>query len=173
MESSVPTKDEALNAFYNLHNTYAFGLTAAAIFPEVLSTLNGIGGKLGDESVSFTDLAQAMKDPAKRKQTVEEFEKSLKRTVLREAHELLLWYTTETSQFTDYDKQPWSNFARAMRHILSHGQVGAITDRVKPLLPAKWRSMVIAKDQKELLISPSQVFEFLLDMETFLKYELK
>ena len=54
------------------------------------------------------------------------YENSLLRTMMREAHELILLYCEETDQFATYKAEPWFQFARVMRNIISHKEGGTL-----------------------------------------------
>jgi hypothetical protein len=41
--------------------------------------------------------------------------------MMREAHELILLYCEETQQFPIYKAEPWFQFARVLRNVMSHG----------------------------------------------------
>ncbi len=65
------------------------------------------------------------------------YENSLLRTLMREAHELILLYCEDTQQVPPlliYKAEPWFQFARVLRNIISHKEGGAFREWPKDLL---------------------------------------
>jgi hypothetical protein len=62
------------------------------------------------------------------------YENSLLRTLMREAHELILLYCEETQQLPIYKAEPWFQFARVLRNVMSHKEGGTLREWPKDLL---------------------------------------
>ncbi len=56
----------------------------------------------------------------------DEYEKSLRRALLSEGHELIVAYCKETDQLTLYEAEPWYQFAKTMRNTVSHKNGGVL-----------------------------------------------
>ncbi len=54
------------------------------------------------------------------------YENSLLRTLMRETHELILLYCEETQQSSVYKAEPWFQFARVLRNVISHKEGGTL-----------------------------------------------
>jgi hypothetical protein len=54
--------------------------------------------------------------------------------MVRESHELILLYCHETKQFQVYKAEPWFQFARILRNIISHKEGGTLREWPKDLL---------------------------------------
>ena len=62
------------------------------------------------------------------------YENSLLRTLMREAHELIMLYCEETQQFPVYKAEPWFQFARIPRNAISHKEGGTLREWPRDLL---------------------------------------
>jgi hypothetical protein len=47
---------------------------------------------------------------------------------MREAHELILLYCEETQQLPVYRAEPWFQFARMLRNVMSHKEGGTLRE---------------------------------------------
>ena len=52
----------------------------------------------------------------------------------RESYELILLYCHETKQFQVYKAEPWFQFARILRNVVSHKEGGTLREWPKDLL---------------------------------------
>lgn len=88
------------------------------------ATFQGPDGSL--LQVDLTPLVANLSNPTDRKMLVEEYENGLKRALLREGHEVILAYCEATNQFSLYKAQPWFQFARIIRNVVSHKEGGIL-----------------------------------------------
>ena len=81
-----------------------------------------------------------MTNPVDCQIVIDEYEKSLKRALLGETHEVISSYCEATYQYLIYKAQSWYEFARIIRNTVSHKDGGTLQrwpdKRVKI---AKWR----------------------------------
>ncbi|MHB8089391.1 MAG: hypothetical protein ACYDH2_14205, partial [Anaerolineaceae bacterium] len=87
-----------------------------------------------------------------------ELEKSLKRALVREGHELILLYCEESGQVAKYKMAPWFQFARIIRNIVSHKQGSILREWPKDLIKqgvvtVSWRSRTLSTSMIERVIS--------------------
>jgi len=91
-----------------------------------------------------------MANPEYKKAVTEEFENCLKRTTVREGHELILLYCEQTNEFHVYKAQPWFQFARIIRNVVSHKDAGVLREWPSDLRHAgissvSWHHHVLAE----------------------------
>jgi hypothetical protein len=128
----VMTRSELLAALDNVLNNIVFGLLLTRIVkPEQWTAIDQptatFQGSTGDLlRLSIAPMRDRMADPAYRKLVNEEFENCLKRATVSEGHELLLLYCENTGQYAAYKAQPWYQFARIIRNVVSHKDGGAL-----------------------------------------------
>lgn len=105
-------------------------------------------GKDVDIKIALGPLSQRLTDPALRERFLRNYENTLLRALLRESHELILLYCEDTNQFSIYKDEPWFQFARIMRNVVSHKQGGLLTKwpedlRKKGTCTARWRNRTL------------------------------
>ena len=81
----------------------------------------------------------------------DEFENCLKRATVREGHELLCLYCEETKQFNLYKSQPWFQFARIIRNVVSHKDAGRLREwpsdlKKARILQVSWRHYTLLEN---------------------------
>lgn len=145
------TKDELLNGLNNILNNLLYGLVCPR-----LATLEAWGeasrgaalfrGPENDIQIQLGPLSKRILDPKLRDGLITNYENSLLRAMLRESHELILLYCEETKQFQVYKGEPWFQFARLLRNIVSHKQGGILREWPKDLL-AKGVTAVTWRDR--------------------------
>jgi len=126
------TKPELLGALNNVLNNFVFGLVLTRIVPE--SAWGGLSGRLatfqgpaGDLlHVNLDAISRNMSNPGDRKLLIEEFENNLKRALVSEGHEVIIAYCAESNQFPVYKAEPWFQFARIIRNVVSHKDGGVL-----------------------------------------------
>ena len=126
------TKGELLGALHNVLNNFIFGMVVSRIVPKdawssVASQSAIFQGPQGELlTVKLEPIFKNMASPSDRKILIEEFENGLKRSLMSEGHEVILWYCEETGQFHAYENMPWFQFARIIRNVVSHKQGGIL-----------------------------------------------
>lgn len=148
------TKNELIGALHNILNNFVFGIVSSRFVAqetwEKLATECAVFQAPQGEllHVELEPLSRNMANPSDRKILVEEFEKSLKRAMMSEGHELILWYCEETKQYQNYKTEPWFQFARIIRNIVSHKQGGVLRQwpedlKKKGISQVSWRNRII------------------------------
>lgn len=146
------TKEDMLGALNNILNNFVFGMVASRIVPQeawsnVSSQAAIFQGPTGDLlTVRLEPLYKNLASPSDRKILIEEFENGLKRSLMREGHEAILWYTKETGQLDKYRNVAWFQFARIMRNIVSHKQGGILwkwPNAGKGVTQVSWRNRTL------------------------------
>jgi hypothetical protein len=107
------------------------------------------------------------------------YENSLLRALVREAHELILLYCEETQQYAVYKAEPWFQFARILRNVLSHKECGTLrewpNDLVKKgISSVTWRSKTFDTTMlgKPLVFYPTDGLELIKDQIDFVEARL-
>jgi len=148
------TKKELMATLHNVLNNFVFGMVLTRVVPEAewhKVTKERAIFKGPDGSLMHVDLAPLvanLSNPADRKILVEEYENGLKRALLSEGHEMILAYCEATNQFSLYKGQPWFQFARIIRNVVSHKDGGILRtwppDLTKAGITAvAWRSRML------------------------------
>jgi len=107
------------------------------------------------------------------------YENGLLRTLIREAHELILLYCEETQQFPIYKAEPWFQFARVLRNVISHKEAGTLREWPKDLLAkgiksVTWRGRTFDTTMlgQRLVFYPPEGLELLKDQIDFVSSKL-
>jgi hypothetical protein len=107
------------------------------------------------------------------------YENSLLRALLRESHELILWYCEETHQFPAYRAEPWFQFARILRNVISHKEGGTLREwpkdlTAKGITSVAWRGRTIDTTMlsHRLVFYPPEGLELVKDQVEFVTAKL-
>ena len=147
-------KQELLSALTNTWQNFVIGLLLIQFMPEekwISLSQHGIrfDGPIGPWFQVPQDWsADVLGNRQKRGDATGELEKSLKRALLREGHELILLYCQETHQVEKYKIVPWFQFARIIRNVVSHKQGGNLHDwpndlRNRGITSVSWRNRTL------------------------------
>ena len=125
------TKDLLLNGLNNILNNLLYGLVsprlvASNAWVEASRGAALFKGPEADIQVHLGPLSKRVIDPTLRDGFIRNYENSLLRAMLRESHELILLHCEETQQFPVYKAEPWFQFARILRNVVSHKQGGVL-----------------------------------------------
>lgn len=135
----------------------------------------------GDVEIHLGPLAKRVlnPDPKERERFERNYQNSLVRAMVREAHELILQYCEETNQFPVYKAAPWFQFARIMRNIVSHKEGGTLrawpSDLMKQgITSVTWRTKTLDTSMLGTPISfyPPDALELLKDQIDFVASNL-
>jgi hypothetical protein len=184
--SSPLTKDELLNGLNVLLNNFLYGFVSPQLVPtekwrEVSSKTAVFARREGEVLVNLGPLTRRALDDdyAVREKFKRNYENSLLRTLLREAHEMILWYCEETMQFPIYKAEPWFQFARVLRNIISHKEGGTIRAWPSDLLTkgitsVTWRDRILDTTMlgHQLVFYPPEALELLNDQIEFVTNKL-
>jgi hypothetical protein len=139
--SNPLTKDELLNGLNVVLNNFLYGflspkLVASDRWKDVSGKTAVFARRQGEVQVHLGPLMRRAfnADYTAREGFTRNYENSLLRTLLREAHELILRYCEETKQFPIYQAESWFQFARVLRNVLSHKESGTLRTWPKDLL---------------------------------------
>jgi hypothetical protein len=135
--NSPLTKDELLNGLNNVLNTFLYGFVCPKLVPpERWKDVSGKTALFGDVEVQLGPLTRRAfeVDYTLREGFKRNYQNCLLRALLREAHELILWYCEETHQFSTYSAEPWFQFARVLRNVMSHKEGGTLREWPQDLL---------------------------------------
>jgi hypothetical protein len=180
------TKEELLNGLNVILNNFLYGFVSPKLVPT--ERWEDISGKTavfarheGDVQVHLGPLMRRAfnADYTAREGFTRNYENSLLRTLLREAHELILWYCEETNQFPIYKAEPWFQFARVLRNVLSHKEGGTLRAWPKDLLTkgitsVTWRERTLdtAMLGHRLVFYPPEGLELVNDQIDFVTNKL-
>ena len=84
--------------------------------------------------IQLAPLSKRVLDRTLRVGFTRNYENSLLRAMARESYELILLYCHETKQFQVYKAEPWFQFARILRNVVSHKEGGTLREWPKDLL---------------------------------------
>jgi hypothetical protein len=135
--SSPLTKDELLNGLNILLNNFLYGFVSPKLVPTErwkeaagkIAVFDSVEVHLGPLTRRAFDLDYAPREGFKRN-----YENSLLRTLVREAHELIMLYCEQSQQFAVYKAEPWFQFARILRNVISHKEGGTLREWPQDLL---------------------------------------
>ena len=177
------TKDELLNGLNIVLNNFLYGFVCptlvspeqwrvvarqAAVFEDVEIKLGALVGRAFD--AGFTARDQGFQ---------RNYENSLLRTMVREAHEMILLYCEETNQLPVYRAEPWFQFARVLRNVISHKEGGTLREWPRDLLnrgitSVSWRARAFDTTMvgRRLVFYPPEGLELLKDQIDFVTLRL-
>ena len=180
------TKCELLRALTNTWQSFVVGL----LLPNLVT--EDIWSQLDEKNITFDGpngpwlrlpsewYSEVIKNKENRTNVIGEFEKTLKRAMLREGHELILLYCEQTKQTEIYKAVSWFQFARIIRNIVSHKQNSILqiwprdlTD--KGISQVSWRNRTLNASMvgQEISFTHQEAMQLFADQMTFAQSELK
>ena len=131
------TKDELLNGLNNILNNFLYGfMCSRLVTPEAWRAASSgavlFKGREGDVQIQLGPLSKRVLNPTLG--FTRNYENSLLRAMVRESHELILLYCHETQQSEVYKTEPWFQFARILRNVVSHKEGGTLREWPRDLL---------------------------------------
>lgn len=179
------TKTELLAALTNTWENFALGLLFPQLIPEdSWKSLSGKNIKFdGPNGIWFSIgpnwYTEEIENAINRNVHIGEFEKSLKRSLVREGHELILLYCEETGQIDQYKSVPWFQFARIIRNVVSHKQGGKLREWPSDLIKrgitsVSWRNRTLNIDMKgdEISFTHEEALKLFCDQFNFVQNQL-
>jgi hypothetical protein len=180
------TKDELLNGLNIVLNNFLFGCVCPKLVPRQLwrdasSKTAVFEDRDGEIQISLGPLVRRAFDVdyTAREGFKRNYENSLLRALMREAHELILLYCEETQQFSRYKAEPWFQFARVLRNVMSHKEGGTLRAWPKDLLAkgitsVTWRGKTIDTTmlRQRLVFYPPEGLELVKDQIDFVTAKL-
>jgi hypothetical protein len=143
------TKNDLIAQLNTVLDNFIFGTALRCCFPRDLWQVL-INEKLPFEhgpavaNVELRPLVNRMSNQREMQSLFDEYEKSLRRSLLRESHELILNYCEETNQIPIYKAQAWFEFARMIRNTVSHKDAGIFRRWPdKRIKVAAWRNRAL------------------------------
>ena len=135
------TKGELLNGLNNVLNNFLYGFVFPTLVPsdrwkDATQKTAIFRGSEREIQIQLAPLVQRAFDVdyAPREGFKRNYENSLLRLLMRETHELILLYCEETQQFPLYKTEPWFQFARILRNVISHKEGGTLRKWPRDLL---------------------------------------
>jgi hypothetical protein len=178
------TKEELLNGLNNLLNNFLYGFVCPKLVtPEVWSEASRkaavFKGREVEIQIQLGPIAKRILDPTRCVGFTRNYENSLLRTLVRESHELILLYCEQTKQFQIYKAEPWFQFARILRNVVSHKEGGILREWPKDLLAnattaVVWRNRTFDTTMvgTALIFYPPESLELLKDQIDFVVSKL-
>ncbi len=170
------------------------GIRAAIIYGFVLQTASNDGElaerirgqKFGFEAddgtihpIGLTALAALLADRDQRRTIHGNYKVLMKHTLVRTTHEVVLMYCRQTNQFPLYKAEPWFQFARLVRNLLSHEDGAILNEWPKDLTKAgvtyvEWRGRKISATEvgQHVRLDPAEMVRLHEDMAEFLRTKL-
>jgi hypothetical protein len=135
------TKEELLNGLNIVLNNFLYGFVCPKLVPcerwkDAAHKTAVFASHEGDVEIQLGPLVRRAFDVdyAAREGFKRNYENSLLRTMMRDVHELILLYCEETQQFPIYKAEPWFQFARVLRNVMSHKEGGTLREWPRDLL---------------------------------------
>jgi hypothetical protein len=178
------TKEKLLNGLNNILNNFLYGFVCSRLVtPEAwVEASRGavlFKGRESEVQIQLGPLAKRVLDATLRAGFTRNYENSLLRAMVRESHELILLYCHETKQFPIYKAEPWFQFARILRNVVSHKEGGTLREWPKDLLAngitsVVWRNKKFDTNMlgKALIFYPPEALELLRDQIDFVASKL-
>lgn len=179
------TRDVLITKLHTTLNNFIYGVALRCCFPdarwpELASeqlSFESTDGK--SASVKLAPIAERLSDSNDREDLINEYEKSLKRTLLREGHEIILAYCEVSNQFSKYKDEPWFQFARIIRNVVSHKDGGILKEWPKDLTKksittVSWRTRTLDTSMigKFVEFTPYEAIQLFDDQKTFAETKL-
>jgi hypothetical protein len=180
------TRDELLNGLNIVLNNFLYGfvcptLVSPELWREASCKTAVFKSQEDDIQIPLGPLVQRAfnADYIAREGFKRNYENSLLRTLMREAHELILLYCEETRQFHVYKTEPWFQFARVLRNVMSHKEGGTLREWPKDLLgkgitSVTWRGKTLDTTMlgQRLVFYPPEGLELIKDQIDFVTAKL-
>jgi len=178
-------KQELLSGLTNTWQNFVIGLSLTQFMPEekwIFLSQGGIrfdgpNGPWFHAAPNWS--SDVLGDRQNRDKAIGELEKSLKRALIREGHELILLYCEETHQVEKYKATPWFQFARIIRNTASHKQGGKLREwpsdlRKKGITSVSWRNrtLEITIVGQEIEFTHQEALQLLADQFSFAQHQL-
>ena len=180
------TKKELLNGLNNVLNNFLYGFVCPKLIPpdcwkDTSLKVAVFRSRNGDIQIQLGPLVRRAFDGnyTPHEGFKRNYENSLLRTLIREAHELILLYCEETQQFSVYKAEPWFQFARILRNVISHKEGGTLREWPRDLLArgitsVTWRAKIFDTTMlgQRLVFYPPDGLELVKDQIEFVEARL-
>jgi hypothetical protein len=179
-------KNELLNGLNIFLNNFLYGCVCPNLVPPELWNAASqqtavFKSRKGDVEIKLGPLVKRARnaDYTAAEGFKRNYENSLLRTMMREAHELILLYCRETGQIKAYKAQPWFQFARVLRNVMSHEKGGTLREWPSDLLregitSVTWREKTFDTTMlgQRVVFYPPEGLELLKDQMDFVREKL-
>lgn len=170
-------KDELLKGLNIFLNNFLYGCVCPTLVPpELWRAVSLQTAVFGDVEIKLGPLVKFARnaDYTAAEGFKRNYENSLLRAMMREAHELILLYCRETGQFQIYEAQPWFQFARVLRNVVSHAEGGTLRRWPKGITSVTWREKTFDATMlgRRLVFYPPDGLELLKDQIEFVREKL-
>ncbi|MGD9110217.1 MAG: hypothetical protein PVG93_04705 [Phycisphaerales bacterium] len=173
------TKEELLNQLNHTKNNYIIGLAALSIFKsgQAIPLLEHHAAAFGDYTVTFDQVAELLRKAPDRGIALNEFNKMLMRTTIKESFEHIKEYCQDTNQFPLLKSEQWYEFARIIRNFLSHNCRFIFNKYDRERLPIKWKDFEITEELHggglgEKVFGNVETWELFQQFEDFVQHRL-
>lgn len=174
------TKEELLNQLSHTKNNYIIGLASLSMFKsgQAVPLLERHAAAFGEYTVTFDQLAELLRKASDREIALNEFNKMLMRTTIKESFEHIKEYCQDTNQFPLLKSEPWYEFARIIRNFLSHNCRFIFNKYDRERLPIRWKDFEITEAMHggglgDKVFGNIQTWELFSRMEEFAGGKLK
>jgi len=149
------TKQEVLDVFDREDRSYRLALlasnwirNAAPYTPSAAEEARGTSMQAGGKWIFFTDLTEALDDPAKREAVSSEFVLNQLHALIRSPFEVLRDYCEDFGEELSAELQAtkWYWFARIVRNAISHNFRYNFDKRTRKRLPLTWNGITLTQD---------------------------
>jgi hypothetical protein len=177
------TKTEALELINGVRISFLWGMFVNKAAEEEVEALRGamrgksFGFEIDDRvahALNLSFLADALGNPDDRRVIIGNLGVMLRNDLVRMTHEIACMYTEETGQFDLYRAQPWFQFARVLRNVVSHKD-GALLRKWPPDLKqvpsVSWRNRSISQSDvgKYVFLQPAEYVQLHEDIAEFVR----
>jgi hypothetical protein len=177
------TKTEALELVNGVRASFLWGMFVNKAAEKEVEALRGamrgkafgfeIDGQIAHR-LDLSFLANLLGNLDDRRIIVGNLGVMLRNDLVRMTHEIACMYSEQTGQFDRYRAQPWFQFARVLRNVVSHKD-GALLHKWPPDLKqvpsVSWRSRTIAQSDvgKVVYLQPAEYVHLHEDIAEFLR----
>jgi hypothetical protein len=181
--STSMTKIEALELINGVRISFLWGMFINKAAEKEVEALRGamcgkaFGFEIDDKIAHALDLsflANVLGNAEDRRVIIGNLGVMLRNDLVRMSHEIACMYTEDTGQFDLYRAQPWFQFARVLRNVVSHKD-GALLRKWPPDLKqvhsVTWRTRSIfqADVGKHVYLQPAEYVHLHEDIAEFLR----
>ena len=117
------TKKDLLDKFENLERNFIIGFQSIAVLSIDTDTFFKHPVHIGDVKLDTANLKSALSQKKNMELTIDEYSKSVIRTLIRESTEAITSYCNDSNQYNKIKFNDTFNFARIMRNSFSHNYI--------------------------------------------------
>jgi hypothetical protein len=137
---------DLLNKFENLEKNFIVGFQSMPVLVTNSSILLDAPVTIGKIKLNTANLKSCLSNKKGQELVVDEYSKSIIRTLIRESTEAITSYSTDSNQYIRIKFNDTFNFARIMRNSFSHNYIFSFSTFYKNILRTRnieWNGNVI------------------------------